>query len=71
MSLHVDDDVMQERWVRTPPSSRICYHVAHDPGARLSDPHTIDNSAQPGDDGAANFTVVRAVVDKMHEVATK
>ena len=61
-TIHIQDDVANEAWARTPPMSRVVYAVEPPPGKPVSAPPPPPEST---DETAANFAVLRLTFDRL------
>eukprot|EP01037_Dinobryon_pediforme_P016239 gene16239-16417_t len=61
-AIHIEDEVTNEAWARTPPMSRVVYAMNPPPGTPVSEPPPNPESI---DHTAANFAVLRLTFDRL------
>jgi pyridoxamine 5'-phosphate oxidase len=61
-AIHIEDEVTNKAWARTPPMSRVVYAMNPPPGTPVSEPPPNPESI---DHTATNFAVLRLTFDRL------
>ncbi len=65
LRVHTSDELANAAWAQTRDFSKVCYQVMPVPGTVVEDPAAIPFSAHDTNDGAANFAVVSAQIERI------